>query len=109
MSKDGILDDPERHHFVPRCRLQFREVRHRELVPVDRRLIALVEEGRHRNVAELREGIVDYRLMADFPQAAARSDSQHNASQHGCNEAPRSVPIFCHEKMGTDPYDLLQE
>ena len=66
MGDDRFLDHAQRHDLEARRGLQFGEVSHRHLAAVDGRLVALIEERRHRHPAELREGIANHRLMSDL-------------------------------------------
>ena len=87
---DRFFDHAQRHDLEAGHRLQLGKVGQRELAAIDRRLVALIEERRDRHPAQLRERIVDDRLVADVrkDQAAAGGADQHHASQHGGEEKP---------------------
>ena len=90
----------------PGTALQFGKVGQRKLAAIDRRLVALIEERRDRDLAQLRERIVDDRLVADIRQdqrATRHAQEEYNARQHSGIEELRSVPFFDFAEKGTDP------
>ena len=90
MLDDRFFDDAQRHDLEAGHRLQLGEVGQRELAAVDRRLVALIEERRDGHAAELRERIVDDRLVADVRQDQWQPGSagKHHASEHGSEKKP---------------------
>ena len=94
---DMIFDDrffhhAQRHDFEAGHCLQLGKVSQRKLAAIDRALVALIEERRDRNFAELRKRIVDDRLVADVREDQ-RGSRMHattdHASQHGSEEKSR--------------------
>ena len=64
-----LHDDADRHDFKAGDQLQFVVVRHGELILVQRRIVALIEEGKYGHARQLREGIVQLRLVRHLGDA----------------------------------------
>ena len=73
-----LFDDADRDDFKPRNRLQRREIGFAELPAIDGRLAAQIEKRRHRNLGELRERIVNLRLL----HRARKQPTAANQNQH---------------------------
>ena len=79
MLDDRLFDHAQRHDLEARRRLQLGEIRHRHLPAVDRGLVALVEERRHRHAAKLRERIANHRLLRHRRQDQAATAGRRRA------------------------------